>query len=137
MKIITSYHLGKPKSATRPLKIILEDRTKRKFLIDNAKFIPKKAPQHLPDMIITKDLTPLQQAEKREFIKERKNKGMKPEQMADSSSAWALPMVMETQDQAISPILSRQQLTHMNVFDDSRPLESTRLMASHFLKEAP
>ena len=54
LKIITSYQLGKPKSATRPLKIILEDRTKRKFLIDNAKFIPKKAPQHLPDVIIPK-----------------------------------------------------------------------------------
>ena len=104
--------------------------------IDNAKFIPKKAPQPLRDVIITKDLTPLQQAEKREFIKERKNKGKKPEQIEDSAGAGALQMVMEIQEQAISPILSQEQLTHMNVFDDSRPLESTRLMASHFFERS-
>ena len=136
LKITTSYRLGKPESATRPLKIILEDRTQRKFLIDNAKLIPKKAPQPLRDVIITKDLTPLQQAEKREFIKERKNKGKKPEQITDSAGAGALSMVMEIQEQAISPILSQEQLTHMNVFDDSRPLESTRLMASHFFERS-
>ena len=138
LKITTSYRLGKPKSATRPLKIILEDRTQRKFLIDNAKFIPKKAPQPLRDVMITKDLTPLQQAEKREFIKDRKNKGKKPEQMADSAGAGAgaLQMVMEIQEQAISPILSQEQLIHMSVFGDSRPLESTRLMASHFFERS-
>ena len=131
LKILTSYRLGKPKSATRPLKIILEDRTQRKCLIDNAKFIPKKAPQPLRDVIITKDLTPLQQAEKESLLKKVK----KPKQIADSAGAGALSMVVEIQKPAISPILSQDQLSQTNVFDDSRPLESTRLMASHFLKE--
>ena len=45
-------------------------------------------------------------------------------------------MVVEIQEPAISPILSLDQLSQTNVFDDSRPLESTRSMASHFLKEA-
>ena len=44
--------------------------------------------------------------------------------MADSAGAGALPMVMEIKEQTISPILSQEQLTHMNVFDDSRPIES-------------
>ena len=136
LKIVTSYRLGKPKSTTRPLNIILEDRTQRKFLIDNAKFIPKKAPHPLRDVIITKDLTPLQQVEKREFVKERKNKKKKPEQTADSEGAEAPSMAVETQEPEISPILCREQLSQMNVLDDSRPLESTRLMPSHFFERS-
>ena len=87
-------------------------------------------------MIITKDLTPLQQAEKREFVKERKNKKKKPEQTADSEVAEALSMAVDRQEPEISPILNREQLSQMNVFDDSRPLESTRLMASHFFERS-
>ena len=136
LKIVTSYRLGKPRSTTRPLKVILEDRTQRKFLIDNAKFIPKKAPHPLRDVIIIKDLTPLQQAEKRQFVKERKNKKKKPEQTADSEGAEAPSMAVDRQEPEISPILNREQLSQMNVFDDSRPLESTRLMASHFFERS-
>ena len=83
-------------------------------------------------MINTKDLTPLQQAEKESLLKKVK----KPEQIADSAGAGALSMVMEIQEPAISPISSQDQLSQTNVFDDSRPLESTRLMASHLFERS-
>ena len=50
-------------------------------------------------------------ATKREFVKERKNKKKKPEQLADSESAGALSMVMGKKEPEISPILSQEQLS--------------------------
>ena len=59
------FRLGKKtQTSSRPLKLVLEIRSQRKFLLDNAKFVPEKAPIHLRQAIIVKDMT--QSKEKRD-----------------------------------------------------------------------
>ena len=68
--ITMSYRLGK----TKPLRVILDSKAQRKFLIENAKHIPKKTQEKFQRVIIAKDLTPEQREERREKIKSIKAK---------------------------------------------------------------
>ena len=62
-----SYRLGeKVESKTRPLKLVLVSKAQRKFLLDNARFVPTKADDEYERVIIIKDLTPAQREERRE-----------------------------------------------------------------------
>ena len=64
-----SYRLGKKvESKTRPLKLVLDSKAQRKFLLDNARFVQTKADDNYKRVIITKDLTPAQRWERREKI---------------------------------------------------------------------
>ena len=66
LRIVTSYRLGKrDDSKIRPLKVILEDRAQRKFILDNSKSIPSKAHPRFQNIIVVKDLTPTQRQERR------------------------------------------------------------------------
>ena len=72
VEIVTLYRIGKRSGKSRPLKVILKNKNDRKFLIDNARFIPEKASPEFREVIITKDLTPDQWAEKIKLIQNRK-----------------------------------------------------------------
>ena len=69
LNIVICFRLGKKlPNKIRPLKVILAEKSHRKFMLDNAKFIPTKLPQHLKNLIISKDLTPVQREERKVFI---------------------------------------------------------------------
>ena len=69
LNIVICFRLGKKlPNKTRALKVILAEKSHRKFMLDNAKFIPTKLPQHLKNLIISKDLTPVQREERKVFI---------------------------------------------------------------------
>ena len=53
------------------MKIILDSKTQRKFLLDNARFIASKTTQRYQRAIISKDLTAEQRKERRERIQRR------------------------------------------------------------------
>ena len=68
--ITMSYRLGRKEDGkTRPLRVILDSKAQRKFLIENAKHIPKKTQENFQRVIIVKDLKPEQRRERREKIK--------------------------------------------------------------------
>ena len=59
------FRLGrKHESQNRPLKIVLANKSHRKYLLDNARTLQEKAPTYMKDVIISKDLTPEQRKEK-------------------------------------------------------------------------
>ncbi|MEW8544373.1 MAG: hypothetical protein AB2693_12635 [Candidatus Thiodiazotropha sp.] len=137
----TTYRLGKRLVKPRPLKVILTSKTHRKYLIDNAKFIPEKAPQY-KDVILTKDLTPEQRVEKRQFI--QKKKGSKDPKQGDTKNKKVTssihevnqmnlvsPVPMEFEELPLSPIQTQDPLSQINMLSESRPLESTSL-THHF-----
>ena len=104
---MTSYRLGKPKDKPRPLKVILENRTQRKFLLQNTKHTPDKTPLELQDVIVRRDLTPSQSIEKRQFVQnkiKKKSKGKKHKQGDEKTDTGsAQEEVMEIQGVEISP----------------------------------
>ena len=73
--IMNCYRLGRKEySKTRPLRMVLESKAQRKFLLDNARFIQSKAQPSFRRVIITKDLTPKQREERRaKFQNKRRN----------------------------------------------------------------
>ena len=75
VELATTYRFGKASSKPRPLKVTLTDRNQRKYLLENAKYIPEKTPLRFNKIILTKDLTPEQRSEKREAIKKWRAKG--------------------------------------------------------------
>ena len=73
LNISTSYRLGKKEDGkTRPLKVILDSKAQRKFLLENAKNIATKVRPRYQRVIITKDLTVEQRKERRERVNLRR-----------------------------------------------------------------
>ena len=76
--ITMTYRLGrKEEGKTRPLRVILDSKAQRKFLIENAKHIPKKTQENFQRVIIAKDLTPEQRRERRKSNLSRQKKQQK------------------------------------------------------------
>ena len=74
IKIVTCFRLGKKQAnKTRPLKVILAEKAQRKFMLENAKFIPTKLPPEWKNVIVSKDLTPVQREERKKFISNKKD----------------------------------------------------------------
>ena len=70
---MTSFRLGRKSNHTmRPLKVILSDKSHRKFLLDNARLIPNKLPVKWQKVVITRDLTPAQSQESKERFEARR-----------------------------------------------------------------
>ena len=70
-QIITCFRLGKKSlTSNRSLKLVMK--SQKKFLLDNAKSVPEKAPGNLRQVIIVKDMTIKQREERRE---RRRNSG--------------------------------------------------------------
>ena len=139
LELATTYRLGKTSSKPRPLKVILTDRNQRKYLLENAKYIPEKTPLMFNKVILTKDLTPEQRSEKREAIQNGKLKGgpkntdnEQPSNVNAGGSQTAHE-AMEAQLGHVSPIPSQgHHLSLHHVFNESRPLESTQLPMHHY-----
>ena len=61
LQIKACFRLGRKKTTSnRPLKLVLEMKSQKKILLDNAKFVPDKTPMYLRQVIIVRDLTPTQ-----------------------------------------------------------------------------
>ena len=66
VEFAAQFRLGRRNPiSSRPLKVILQNRAHRKYLLDNAKYIEEKAPHSLKRVIINKDLTLAQRHEKK------------------------------------------------------------------------
>ena len=66
MNITTSYRLGKKiEGKNIPLKVVLDSKAQRKYLLENAKHIATKARSRFKQVIISKDLTVEQRKERR------------------------------------------------------------------------
>ena len=63
---ITYFRLGKNAlTSNRPQKVVLEMKPQKKFLLDNAKSVPEKAPGNLRQVVIVKGMTFKQSEERR------------------------------------------------------------------------
>ena len=84
--MVTWFRLGKKApDRIRPLKIVLESKSQRKAILDNAKFIPQKAPLSLKNVIISKDLTPTQRQERK--LRRQRNNQPRPDPGNGNNSA--------------------------------------------------
>ena len=73
LNIIALFRLGKKDpSKNRPLKVVLENKSSRKYLIENAKHIQSKTDEKYHRVIIAKDLTPEQRKVRRDKIQARR-----------------------------------------------------------------
>ena len=131
VQIITLFRLGKPTpTKCRPLKVILNNKSQRKYLLDNSKFIKQKAPVGLKQTIIVRDLTPEQRQERRNRLANRvrtENNGLLEE--AGASPVVSQPINMEVSNN-LSPItpvnhlMSSTHLSHLNHNTDSQPVHN-------------
>ena len=130
--MITWFRLGrKTPKTTRPLKIVLDNRSKRKTHLENAKYIPQKAPLYLRQVILSKDLTPTQRQERKLHRQRNQNNQPRPEEAPgiknipptrqpnqDDTSGEAIsvsnsPAAMNT-SHGYSPILVMVRMSHLN-----------------------
>ena len=125
LNIVTSYRLGKKtEGKTRPLKVVLDSKAQRKFILENAKFIATKARPKFKRVIITKDLTEEQRKERRERVKHRRNerngqrqqRGIEIDTSEDEAAQQrgtgdAATMLVDEEEP--SPIASRTALSHL------------------------
>ena len=73
LNMVTSFRLGKKQAnKIRPLKVLLAEKAQRKFMLENAKFIPTKLPPEWKNVIVSKDLTPVQREESKKFVSNKK-----------------------------------------------------------------
>ena len=71
-KIQLCFRLGKfNPTSNRPLKVVFGNRAHRKYLLDNARCISEKAPEHLKKVIIFRALTTEQRTERRNRRRQR------------------------------------------------------------------
>ena len=137
LQITHCFRLGKKSSTTnRPLKLVLEMKSQKQFLLDNAKLVPEKAPMSLRQVIIVRDMTIKQREERRA---RRRNRGRNEEAdiqniAQDLNSQNAMEMD-QGQAQAISPILGNrnfqnQSLSYLNIHSSTTVFEDTTITGS-------
>lgn len=111
---------------------MLDSKSHRRFLLENAKYIASKCDDRLSRVIIAKDLTPDQRKERREKIVARKqqqgqNTANRQRPTLQTTPARQFPLSnpdvveMQTEQQTPSPIrrIDGIQQTHYNVLQDS------------------
>ena len=125
--LTTQYRLGKKDdSKTRPIKMVLESKAQRKFLLDNARFIQSKAPPQLKRVIITMDLTPKQREERTAKFRNKKRNAptVNPEHRREPGPNGNLenmsPRPMETEYPLPSPIQGRENVQMSELSQPSR-----------------
>ena len=120
VNIVASYRLGRRKlGSIRPYKLTLSDKVQRKFILENARFIPQKLPPELRTVVITKDLTPLQRKERKERRQARQREHQERVTTEDNVQPRGSPQAMELGAAAPSPI-SRGSLNLTHLHDESR-----------------
>ena len=98
----------------------------RKFILENARFIPQKLPPELRTVVITKDLTPLQRKERKERRQARQREHQERVTTEDNVQPRGSPQAMELGAAAPSPI-SRGSLNLTHLHDESRFNQTTIL----------
>lgn len=117
LNVITLFRLGKKiDDKIRPLKVVLDSKSERKFLLDNAKFIEEKVPEKFKRVIISRDMTNAQRAERKTH--QRRNKYAR--QTAQQATPRS-PVAMVTEQPVPSPI---QNMPHVNILSDSHLIPS-------------
>ena len=124
--------LGKKSlTSNRPLKLVLEMKSQKKFLLDNAKSLPEKAPGNLRQVIIVKDMTFKQREER------RRNRGMWKQQIDKISNQIIITsntMEIDTaQQQLPSPVpgnenIQNQSLSQLNIHSSTSVFDDTTLV---------
>ena len=105
LDIDLAFRLGKPsQGTTRVLKVILEDRKERKFLLDNSKNIRTSTEDKFKNVIIFKDLTIEQRAERKNKLEE-KNKEKRLAEAAEIEAQETEANGNNTSISALSQIL--------------------------------
>ena len=113
LNITTSYRLGKREQGkTRPLKIILDSKAQRKFLLDNAGFIASKTTQRYQRVIISKDLTAEQRKEHRERVQRRQQLRGSQRQIETNLNPSSDEDYVRATDRGVSVILGPNHLDH-------------------------
>ena len=136
LNIMTSYRLGKKEDGkTRPLKLILDSKAQRKFLLENAKHTAAKARPRFQRVIITKDLTVEQRKERREKVQDRRRirNNQRPNGAnsdgEDNQRDMQNATVMHIDEQEPSPIARDSQLSHLAHIDDTNNHQNDTLSA--------
>ena len=66
LNTMTLFILGKKgQGKTRPLKVVLDSKTERRFLLENGKHIEAKVPEKFKQVIISRDITITQRGERK------------------------------------------------------------------------
>ena len=114
LDITTQFRLGKQKvNTTRPLKVILRNKSQRKILLENARFIPQKLEKRLASVVIVRDLTEKQQQERK--IKHAKKQKSNDMELVEEDNHEKID-----QTEIISPI---KRLDHLNTNDTNFSIE--------------
>ena len=121
-----SYRLGKKvESKTRPLKLVLDSKAQRKFLLDNARFVPTKADDNYKRVIITKDLTPAQREERREKMAKIRAQRRSNQSSSRNTSPKHSAASMEVDRPLPSPIRPNQQTVSKLLLSQGNPLNDS------------
>ena len=122
LDITTQFRLGKQKvNTTRPLslKVILKIKSQRKFLLENARFIPQKLEKRLDSFVIVRDLTEKQQQERKIKHAKKKQKSNDMELVEEDNHEKL------DQTEIISPI---KRLDHLNTNDTNFLLSQSTIL---------
>ena len=102
---------------------MLELNSHKKYLMDNAKFVSTKAPQHMRRVIISRDLTNKQRQERREMLQAWKNHqdevGENVQPVIENGTiigSSVVPDLMEVNEPPLSPIPTAPP-SHINVLE--------------------
>ena len=120
VNILTLFRLGKKADGKiRPLKIVLDSKSDRKFLLTNAKYIEEKVPEKFRRVIIGKDMTPTQRTERKTQRAKRRKQNLETTQPRQNSSLnqFRDPVAMDTENELPSPI---HQMANVNSLTDSQ-----------------
>ena len=121
-------------SKTRPLKLVLDSKAQRKFLLDNARFVQTKADDNYKRVIITKDLTPAQREERREKIAKIRAQRRSNQSSSRNTSPKHSAASMEVDRPLPSPIRPNQQAVPRLLLSQGNPLNDS-LNSEHSVRE--
>ena len=128
--------LGKKSlTSNRPLKLVLEMKSQKKFLLDNTKSVPEKARGNLRQVIIVKDMTFKQREERRRNrgrnVPSADRQNIQPDQNRSNTME-----IDPAQHQLPSPIpgnenIQNQSLSQLNIHSSTSVFNDTRLVEQH------
>ena len=129
LQLVAWFSLGKLTSnRCRPIKVVLQSKADRKYLLDNANYIQVKAPESMKRVIIVKDLTPVQRQERRTRLVDRRMRAQtEEEQNRETNPICDNQSIAMEVNEVLSPILpvsylmSSTHLSQVNQYAASQP----------------
>ena len=112
-------------SKTQPLKLVLDSKAQRKFLLDNARFVPSKADDSYKRVIITKYLTPAQREERLEKEANIRTQRQSNQSSSRNTSPKHSAASMEVDRPLHSHICSNQQAIPRLTLSQGNPLNDS------------